>query len=431
MKIPEAALDQHIAALGKTGSGKSYAVKAVVIEPLLKAGRRVGIVDPTDAWWGLKSSADGKGPGFSILVMGGDHGDMPLPPNSGAAVARLLIEQGVNLVASTKHLTVGERTRWFIDFAGTINRINRSPLHLVLDEAHNFAPQGKVHDPESGKMLHAANTLASAGRSMGIRLVMISQRPQKLHKDTLTCADTLIAMRVLLPHDREAVEDWIDGCADPAKGKQVVSSLAGLARGEGWGWYPAGAFLERMKFPAIRTSASSAPPTGDQPPAAPKGVAQLDLTEIKAALADAVKEAEANDPKLLRARIAQLEREAKKQPVAAPDEKALDDVWKQGHASGKATGRACALEELAPHIEALHNAAAIAKASDGSGRSAPPWATSSVARPDYREAQSTKNIQAKRQLAILLPAEGITAPQQRVLDALAWWASVGVDRVGQ
>jgi DNA helicase HerA-like ATPase len=120
-------------------------------------------VDPTGAWWGLRSSRDGKGAGFPILVLGGDHGDLPLPALGGAAVARLLTEQRVNLIADTSQLSVGERTRWFIDFANTLHRTNKGPLHLVLDEAHNFAPQGKVMDPDAGKMLHAANRLAAEG----------------------------------------------------------------------------------------------------------------------------------------------------------------------------------------------------------------------------------------------------------------------------
>jgi DNA helicase HerA-like ATPase len=162
--LPEAALHQNIAVLGKNGSGKTYAAKGSIVEPLLAQGRRVGIVDPTGAWWGLRSSSDGKGPGFSMLVLGGDHGDLPLPPNGGAAVARLLVEQGVNLVADTSQLTVGERTRWFTEFAGTLYRANKTPLHLILDEAHNFAPQGKVPDPDAGKMLHAAaRSRAKAG----------------------------------------------------------------------------------------------------------------------------------------------------------------------------------------------------------------------------------------------------------------------------
>lgn len=359
--IPEAALQQHIAVLGKTGSGKTFAVKGIV-EHLLEAGRHVGIVDPTDAWWGLRSSRDGKGPGFPILVLGGDHGDLPLPALGGAAVARLLVEQGVNLVASTKHLTVGERTRWFIDFAGTINRLNRTPLHLVIDEAHNFAPQGKVPDPDTGKMLHAMNTLASGGRSIGIRLAMLTQRPQKLHKDTLTSADTLIAMRVLAPHDRQAVEDWIKGCGDIAQGKEVLNSLASLQRGEGWVWYPEGGFLQRMKFPMIRTFDSSASPTEGHALTAPKGAAEIDLTEIRAAMADAVKDAEANDPKLLRAEVTKLKRELEKKSEDGQTKEwrakyeqahALDtaEAYKHGQIDGYKKG----IKDFVGRLKTLHD----------------------------------------------------------------------------
>lgn len=349
--IPELALQQHIAILGKTGSGKTFAAKGIV-EGLLKANRRVGVVDPTDAWWGLRSGHDGTSPGFPILVLGGDHGDLPLPALGGAAVARLLIN-GANLVASTKHLTVGERTRWFIDFAGTLNRLNRAPLHLILDEAHNFAPQGKVPDPDTGKMLHAANTLASGGRAIGIRLIMITQRPQKLHKDALTSADTLIAMRVLAPHDRLAVEDWIKGCGDLAQGKEVLNSLASLQQGEGWVWYPEGGHLARVKFPPIGTFDSSATPTEGHALVAPKGAAEIDLTEIKAALADAVKEAEANDPKLLRAEVAKLKKmldnAARTAPVLATKEE-LDRAYSIGHDQGCIEGWNNAIAEVEPRL---------------------------------------------------------------------------------
>lgn len=341
--VPDAALAQHIAVLGKTGAGKSYAVKGIV-EHLLAVGRRVGIVDPTGAWWGLRSSSDGRGPGFPILVLGGDHGDLPLPALGGAAVARLLVDQHVNLVADTSQLTVGERTRWFIEFATTLHRLNRSPLHLVMDEAHMFAPQGKVPDPDTGKMLHAANTLASGGRSRGIRLVMITQRPQKLHKDALTSADTLIAMRVLAPQDRLAVEDWIKGCGDMAAGKEVLNSLASLKRGEGWVWYPEGGHLARVKFPPITTFDSSATPTDGHAVATPRGAAEIDLSEIKSALADAVKEAEANDPKLLRKRIAELECDRGHPKM---DREALSKAEERGYARGRAEGAAEALRPLA------------------------------------------------------------------------------------
>jgi uncharacterized protein len=374
MKIPEEALQQHIAVLGKTGSGKTFAIKGIV-EHLLDRGRRVGVVDPTGAWWGLRSSRDGAGPGFPVLVLGGDHGDLPLPALGGAAVARLLSEQGVNLVADTSALTVGERTRWFFDFASTLYRVNRSPLNLVLDEAHNFAPQmggRSMGDLDIGKMLHAANTLASGGRSRGIRLAMITQRPQKLHKDALTSADTLIAMRVLAPQDRSAVEDWIKGCGDTAQGKAVLSSLATLQRGEGWVWYPEGGFLQRMSFPAIRTFDSSATPVDGGTVAAPRAAADIDLTEIREALADAVKEAEANDPKALRAQVKALEAEladaraGKPAAEIAVDEAALEESEGRGYDRGRAEGHALGVRAIAGVLERLATlSGAIAETVEG------------------------------------------------------------------
>jgi uncharacterized protein len=431
--IPDAALGQHIAVLGKTGSGKTFAAKASIVEPLLELGRRVSVVDPTGAWWGLRSSRDGKGPGFPVIVLGGDHGDLPLPANGGAAVARLITEQGVNLVADTSQLTMGESARWFTEFAGTLYRSNRSPLHLVIDEAHNFAPQGKVPDPDTGKMLHAANKLASGGRSRGIRLVMITQRPQKLHKDTLTSADTLIAMRVLAPQDREAVEGWIKGCGDREHGKEVLNSLASLQRGEGWVWYPEGVHLKRARFPEIRTFDSSATPTDGGTIAAPKGAAEVDLAEIRAALAEAVKEAEANDPKLLRAEISKLKAELAKKPAAvvtpaSPSKEGLAHVREQALREGYYQGLR-AVQPIADRLTTL--SAAIAETAAAFQHDLKRLATKTPAvtkAPPQGPAGSAGARVSRTPAAAAAPSEGFTGPEQRVLDALAWWRAIGVER---
>jgi uncharacterized protein len=307
--IPEAALNQHIAVLGKTGSGKSYCCKGIV-EHLLEQKRQVCILDPTSAWFGLRLAADGKSRGFDVVLLGGQHADIPLAERSGSAVARLVTEQGANVVLDTSGFTVGEYTRWFIDFAGTLFTTIRNPLHLVIDEAHHFMPQGKSPDVDAGKMLHAGNRLMSGGRSKGVRGMLITQRPAKLHKDSLSCADTLIAMRVIAPQDRSAIKEWIDGAGDPTQGKAVLDSLAQLQRGEGWVWYPEGGHLERVHFPKIKTYDSSATPAHGAK-AGPK-VAEIDLAEVQRAMAEAVKEAEANDPKLLRAKIADLSKQLSK-----------------------------------------------------------------------------------------------------------------------
>lgn len=333
MKFPLAALNQHMAILGKTGSGKTFTAKGIV-EGMLADKRQVCVLDPTGAWWGLRLGANGKSPGFDVVLIGGKNADVPLAERSGQAIARLITQQGASVIVDTSGFTVGEYTRWFTDFATTLYTTIRNPLHLVIDEAHYFAPQGKAPDPAAGKMIHACNRLMSGGRSLGIKGMLITQRPAKLHKDSLTCADTLIAMRVIAPQDRQAIKDWIDGAGDASQGKAVLESLAGLQRGEGWVWYPEGGFLERMKFLAIKTYDSSATPVHGAK-GGPK-VSEIKLDEVKAALAEAVKEAEANDPALLRKKIAELERELKAKPAAEVDSAAVEKAVSHAVAAERA-----------------------------------------------------------------------------------------------
>lgn len=325
MKIPPAILAQHLAVLGKTGSGKSSVLR-LLVEHCLDRNERVFVIDPKGDWWGLKSSADGKRAGYGVVIFGGAHADVPINAHAGAAVAELVASGNRPCVIDLGGWMVGERTRFFLDFAATLFRLNTAPLKLIIDEVHNFAPQGKVLDPDAGKMLHWANRLASEGRGKGITILSASQRPQKVHKDFLTCAETLIAMRVIHVLDRTAIKEWIDGAGNPAKGKEVLDTLAAMPRGEGWLWSPeAGIGPERVKWPLFSTYDSFAAPTGETR-AALKGWAEVDLADVKAKLAAVVEEAKANDPKELRKRIADLEKQLYKsaKPVQTVDQGAID-----------------------------------------------------------------------------------------------------------
>lgn len=305
--MPSAIFNQHIVALGKTGAGKSYTLRGLV-ERLLEDGKRVCIVDPKGDWWGLKSSASGKSAGYPVVIFGGDHADVPLNAHVGAQVAELVATGNRPCILDFGGWMVGERTRFWIDFAHGLFKHNKAPLWLVIDEVHNFAPQGKILDPDAGKCLHWTNRLASEGRGKGINLMMASQRPQKVHKDTLTCAETLIAMKVIHPRDRDAIKEWIDGCGNPEQGKEILNSLAQMKTGAGWVWSPEIEFLERVEFPTIKTFDSFAAPTMSGA-AAPKGWAEVDLDDVKKSLASVVEQAKANDPGELKKQIAALKKE--------------------------------------------------------------------------------------------------------------------------
>src|SRR6185312_8281880 len=118
------------------------------------------------------------------------------------------------------------------------------------------------------EMLHAANNLLALGRSKGLRITMISQRPAKLHKDSLSQAHTLIAMKLIAPQDRKAISEWVSDQTDPESGKELIASLPSLGPGEGWVWAPAENILERVRFPRPTTYDSSRAPDeneGDAP----------------------------------------------------------------------------------------------------------------------------------------------------------------------
>jgi hypothetical protein len=286
--FPLGLLAQHIAIVGKVGSGKTYTSKGMV-EQLLNHVRRVCILDPTGVWYGLRSSADGTRPGYSIVVFGGPHADVPISETSGPVLAKLLASKNLPAIIDLSEMLIGQRHRFVTDFAEALYRENRSPLHLVLDEADEMAPQNPL--PETKRMLHHVDRIVRRGRVRGFRVMLITQRPAVLHKNVLTQANTLIAMRLTAPQDRNAIKAWIDGQADETEGKAVLASLARLQRGEGWVWAPEAGLLQRTQFPMITTFDSSRTPEDDEEVLEPTLLASVDLTEIQASFAEVEQEA--------------------------------------------------------------------------------------------------------------------------------------------
>lgn len=318
--IPAAALSQHIGILGKTGSGKSNLAK-VIAEGIMYDGGRVCVIDPTGTWWGVRLAPDGKKQSiFKPVIFGGHHADIPIAGEHGATVGEAIATASSSAIIDTRTMTVGARTRFFTAFGEALLRSNTGTLHLIIDEAHLFAPQGRVNDPQSGAMLHAANNLVSLGRGIGLRIILISQRPAKLHKDSLTQVETLIAMRLIAPQDRKAIEDWVGEWADPGKGKEITASLPSLPTGEAWVWSPEIDFLKRVKFPLAATF-DSGKPTAQQ-----QALHPIDVEEMGTRLESIRQEAKANDPKILRARIAELER-----AKPAIDPKAIEQAEERGY----------------------------------------------------------------------------------------------------
>jgi DNA polymerase III delta prime subunit len=314
LALPHEAVTQTFGILGKRGSGKTTTA-SVLAEQLLKSGLPLVIVDPTDAWWGLRSSKDGKSDGYPITVLGGDHGDAPLEETAGRPIADLVAEEAPPLVLSLRHLSDSAMRRFMLDFARRLYEKNRTALHVILDEADEFAPQ--TIPPEGRPLFGAIDRIVRRGRSSGLGMTMVSQRSAVLNKSILSQCEVLIAHRASHPTDIEPVLKWMEVHARD-RIQEVHQSIAHLADGEAWVMSPEWlSFFGRLQMDDRTTFNSSATPKPGERRIVPKRLAEVDLKALQARMAETIERAKAADPALLRRRIAELERELARKPAVA------------------------------------------------------------------------------------------------------------------
>jgi hypothetical protein len=308
--IPAEVLGNHTAVLGKTGSGKSSTTRLIVEE--VAPDFRVCVLDTIKSdWWGITSSADGQAPGLPFRILGGPRGHIGLPATAGAAVGRLVAQGKLPLsILDMADFGPGDHQRFFVEFAEAVWKHVRGVLYLVIEEAHEFAPKERAGLGAESMAIHWAKKLATGGRSKGIRLIVATQRVQALHNAVLGSCETLIAHRLTMPADQKPVIDWLKANVDKGTVEAVAGSLASLPTGTGWLCSGEARIFQKVAFPKFSTFDNTATPTGDEDEVH-VATAAVDHDELREILGAAVAEAEANDPKALRAEIARLRSAAK------------------------------------------------------------------------------------------------------------------------
>lgn len=309
LTLPANAATDTYAALGTRGSGKSYFVGRMV-EVLNDAGTQVVVIDPCGIWYGLRLAADGRGPGIDIPVLGGWHGDIPLEPTAGELVAKLVAERRMSAVLDVSEFTGGQQHRFVRDFARALfdlKKRNRSPLHVVLEEAHEFLPQQV--GPGEAEMVGVVKRLWKIGRNFGIGGTLVTQRAAEINKGALNLTEVMICGKLKGPQDKKAIAGW---ARDQDADETHLDELATLPSGTMFVWRDSGCL--KVRVDQKRTfDASKTPEAGDK--ATAQALPKIDLAIVRAEMAATIEEAKANDPKALRERIAELEARA---PVAAP-----------------------------------------------------------------------------------------------------------------
>lgn len=356
--IPNDALDDRLAFVGTSGSGKTYNAGGAV-ERLLASGARVVIVDPLDVWWGLRLSADGKSASrFSLPIFGGAHGDLPLNEHAGKLIGETVATMAESCIVSLGGLpSKSAERRFMLTFLEAIYRhASGNPVHLIFDESDLWAPQKSSEPMLQSRM----EEIVRRGRVRGFIPWLITQRPAVLSKDVLSQVDGLVAFKLTSSQDRDAIGNWVEGQADKDQWKLIWASMASSARGTGVVWLPARGILETSAFPAKTTFDSSrTPKRGEKRNTAV--LKPVDLGKLKERLATVESETKANDPAALKAELAKLRKDLASrptQPVADPqaEQRGYERGLSEGLAKSESRAKA-ALSAVVSRAEAALEAA--------------------------------------------------------------------------
>lgn len=318
LTLPIEAITETIAILGIRNSGKTNTA-AVYAEELLAAGQQVVIIDPTDAWWGLKSSADGQKAGYPVVVLGGRHADLPLASTDGKLIADFVVEQGASVICSLRGFeSKQQEMRFTTDFLRRLYYLKGqqdapTPLSLIIDEASRLVPQRVMG--EDAACVGAVQQIVRQGRSSGFGIGLIDQRAATVNKDVLAQLEMLVVHRTTGPQDRKALQEWIVAHDTAGREKEFLGSLASLAQGEAWFWSPGWLDLfKKVQVRKRRTFDSSRTPRAGEVVVTPKKIAEVDLDALRTKLAATLEKAKADDPKELRRQIAELRNRATATP---------------------------------------------------------------------------------------------------------------------
>lgn len=238
--LPPELVTRTLADIGIRGSGKTVAA-TVIAEEMCEAGLPWVALDPVGVWWGLRANRDGSPGGYPVVILGGEHADIPLEKSAGARVADAILDENVSCVVD---LSQESKTTWRHFVAEFCDRLMElrpeTPRHIFLEEAPEFVPQKPMG--EQKRSLAAVDRLIRLGRNRGYGATIISQRYATVNKDVLTQCECLLALRSIGKPDREASRDWIAECVGASdsdkKAAEFMDSLTTLESGQGWFWSP-------------------------------------------------------------------------------------------------------------------------------------------------------------------------------------------------
>lgn len=412
-----------------SGGGKSRALRQLLEETHGRVQHLV--VDPEGEFSTLRER-------FDYVLAAPKDGDVLATPKTARVLCRRLMELGASAVLDIYDLDHNQRREFVKLFLTELMALPKAlwrPCLVVIDEAHVFAPQ--VGESQA---LDAVTALCTQGRKRGFSAVLATQRIAKLHKDAAAELLNKLVGRTGLDVDVKRAGDELGFDKDQRNG------LKHLAPGTFFAYGPAIANeVRQVRTGDVITSHPEAGKVSAAPPPAPERVrkvlAQLqDLAQKAEEEARTIEDLERQNREL-KATVRKLERQPgpqnqEKRGPTPTDPAVVDRAVAAAMAKHDRTVRAVMerrakdLARLARSIEAA-TATLVAAAAEmrqelelpaAPQPSAPASSHAAVKSSPPRE-QST----VREHPQPVVPAEGLSRPQQGILNALAAFEACGID----
>lgn len=213
-------IGKRIAAIGKSGSGKTHTL-FVLIEEWLSGGYPATVVDPMGQFRAL-------GDVYPVLIVGrGEHTHVEITPTNAATIAELSLRERISVVLDLGLYRSDEEMPILEAYFQRLEdiafpQLAPPPYAVVIDEAHMYAPE-----VGSTPISDTIKSLAKIGRHKNLTTMVATQRAASVDKDFLTQANLLFAHRLTFGIDTAVLREQL-----PLAPKELNAMMRKLAIGE-------------------------------------------------------------------------------------------------------------------------------------------------------------------------------------------------------
>lgn len=406
-------LETRMFVQANSGGGKSWLLRRL-LEQTNSMVQQI-VIDPDGEYSSLRKN-------FDYIICAPQGADAVANPSTAEALARAIWESGTSAILDIFELKAHERSVFVKRFLESLISAPKKIWHptlVIIDEIHLFAPQSGHADSTE-----AVIDLATRGRKRGLSLVGATQRIPKFHKD---CAAELLNKLI----GRTSLDVDVQRAADEVgfTKQEAFKLLRNLEPGEFYAYGPALCRdVTKTRIGPVSTSHPTSGNRGFIAPPPPSAAIKAKLAKIEGIQREA--EAETKTNVELRKEVADLTRRLKFTEtlrLVAPDisQAALDKTRAEGYGKAQQEFMSTVQQKALCIFE---KALSLKPGTLSWVPNLSPSVKGPFVKPIAAAKVSTTSLKAQGVGMPSTEEHMLDGPQQRILDAIAWFICVEVEQ---